>query len=233
MSQLQHKDYTSQNPATSYMTSSRPALRDTTSSFATYQSENTTNSNMTNMTDPRAIRETERRFLNDTPAVAPYRSASEGSHRPLLPGSQPARLTHVDVRVPSNYHGGSATSTGSMNYMGAGIDRHLSNGGAVIPRHVSSAMNSDRHGGGLVTGSYHHNNHGSNSSSGEHRLGRGTYPESVTSSQGALTSSNTTFTIPSSSKATIRSLKSQLQKDKGRSTISEFCFILQYIQTYV
>ena len=214
MSQLQRKDYASRNPVTSFTTSSKPALRDTTSSFATQFTENTTGaSNMTNLTDPRAIRETERRFLNDTPAIAPYRSASEG-HRPLLPESQPVRLTHVDVRVPSNYHGGSATSTGSSNYMGTGIDRHLSNStAAVIPRHTSAATNNDRR-GGLVTGTYQQYQGSNSSSSGEHRVGR-TYPESATSSQGGLTSSNTTFTIPSSSKATIRSLKSQLQKDKG------------------
>ena len=240
LGQLQRKDY-SRDALSSYMTS-RP-IRDGTSSFATHLSEHSSaTTNLTNLTDSRAVRETERRFLNDTPSVAPYRSEpfyghghrappgsypaeSHSNHRALLPGSHPARLTHVDVRVPSNYHpsaGGTSsnyhsargvTNTALSNYVGTGIDRHLSNG--IGGRHTSSAPNIGRH--GLVTGSGHDNvvtagSHGNieAGSSFSGSQGRGNPV-----SQEGLTSSNTTFTIPSSSKATIRSLKSQLQKDKG------------------
>ena len=238
LGQLHRKDY-SRDALPSYMTS-RP-MRDGSSS---HLSEHSTATNLTNLTDSRVVRETERRFLNDTPNVAPYRSEplhghghrappgsypteSHNNHRVLLPGSHPARLTHVDVRVPSNYHpsaGGSSsnyhsaggvTNTALSNYVGAGIDRHLSNG--IGGRHTSSAPNIGRH--GLVIGSGHSNvvtagSHGNieSSSSSSGSQGRGNPV-----SQGGLTSSNTTFTIPSSSKATIRSLKSQLQKDKGKT----------------
>ena len=234
LGQLHRKDY-SRDALSSYMTS-RP-IRDGSSSHLSEHSA------ATNLTDSRAVRETERRFLNDTPNVAPYRSEplhghghrappgsypteSHSNHRVLLPGSHPARLTHVDVRVPSNYHpsaGGSSsnyhsaggvTNTALSNYVGAGIDRHLSNG--IGGRYTSSAPNIGRHGLGIgsghvnvVTAGSHGNIESGSSSSGSQDRGNPV-------SQGGPTSSNTTFTIPSSSKATIRSLKSQLQKDKGK-----------------
>ena len=77
MAQRYHRG--NNNVVTSYLTSSKPVREG--ASFATHLLDNTGSGvgsnpasvNNTNLTDSRSLRETERRFLNDTPSVAPYR----------------------------------------------------------------------------------------------------------------------------------------------------------------
>ncbi len=188
------------DPHTSYMTS-RPA-RDAPS-FATHLAENSSIANATNMTDSRAVRETDRRFINDTTSVAPHRRDNQSRYL----SDQPIRFTHVDVRVPANYHGSSAT--GSSNY--------LSSVGTTGSHHVTS----DRP---IITGSsggihskggssVHSTRDGASTAAAAGRVSG----SAASSAQGSLTSSNTTFTIPASSKMSqVRSLKSHLQRDKKK-----------------
>ncbi len=182
------------DPVTSYLTSR--SARDAPS-FATHLTENTSVANMTNMTDSRAVRDTDRRFINDTTSVAPHRRDNPSRYV----SDQPVRFTHVDVRVPSNYHGSSAS--GSSNY--------LSSAGTAGSHRVTSERP-------IITGSS-----GGSGLGGAGRVSGGTGAGSVASSaQGSLTSSNTTFTIPASSKMSqVRSLKSQLQKDKKKGQLFE------------